>query len=131
MDKTPRIGRCMSPARYSIARRATLVEARDLMQAHGIRHLPVLDGHAVVGMITLGDLYAMEAMFARDPLEARVEDAMSKDLCRVDPDRPLGEVAREMAERGIGSVVVEEAGRLVGIFTATDACRVLGELLSG
>ena len=39
----------------------------ELMQAHAIRHLPVVQDTAVVGLVSLGDLYVMEAVAGVDP----------------------------------------------------------------
>lgn len=127
---TRTIGASMTTAKYSVAPTDTLGKAKELMQLNAVRHLPVLDGGRVVGIVTLSDLYVMEAIVAADPDKTHVEDAMSKELYLVAPETPLAEVAREMAARGVGSAIVVENQRLVGIFTSTDACRVLGEVLS-
>jgi acetoin utilization protein AcuB len=123
------IGRYMTEAKYVVAPRDTLVKAKELMQLYQVRHLPVLDGPKVVGMVTLGDLYVMEAIVEADPDKTLVENAMSRELYIVGPDAPLSEVATEMARREVGSALVVENDRLAGIFTTTDACRVLGEVL--
>lgn len=131
MTGAPLVRDHMSKACHSVSASDPITTAKELMQFHAIRHLPVLEGDRVVGMVTLGDLYAMEAVAELDPDRNDVSQAMSEDLYTVSPDTPLAEVARTMAERHIGSVVVLEDGRLAGLFTASDACRVLGELLAG
>src|SRR5262245_39233431 len=124
------VGRYMTEVRHQLAPGDTLVKAKELMQANAIRHLPVLKDSKVVGMLTLGDLYVMEAIVAADPEKTTVESAMSRELYLVEPEQPLAEVAGEMALRHVGSALVLKNGELTGIFTTTDACRVLGEILT-
>ena len=124
------IGRYMTPVKHWLGPKDTLVKAKEMMQLYAVRHLPVLDGERIAGIVTLSDLFVMEAVIAVDPDKTLVEEAMSKDLYLVEPSEPLANVAREMARRQVGSAIVVEDGRLAGIFTSTDACRVLGEILS-
>jgi acetoin utilization protein AcuB len=128
--ETPTIGRSMTVAKHWVAPGDTLVAAKALMEAHTIRHLPVLEGTTVVGVVTMSDLFVMEATFAADPEKTTVEEAMSRDVYTVAPSEPLENVAREMARRYIGSAIVLEDGKLVGLFTTTDACRILAEVLA-
>ncbi|MBK8010707.1 MAG: CBS domain-containing protein [Deltaproteobacteria bacterium] len=133
MTKIPplRIKDVMTRSAHSIAPNATLRAAKELMQYHTIRHLPVVQDDRVVGILSLGDLYAMESIMEMDPEETEVATAMSPDPFTVEAETPLGEVVRAMARRRIGSVLITRDGRLAGIFTATDACRLLGDLLHG
>jgi CBS domain-containing protein len=130
MTGHPSVRDHMSPARHTVRESDPITTARELMQLHAIRHLPVLDEDgAVVGMLTLGDLYVVEAVAELDPDRTTVSSAMSRDVFTVGPDAPLAEVASTMAAEHIGSALILEEGRLLGVFTATDACRVLGEVL--
>ena len=128
---TSTIGDVMTAARHVVSPNDSLVSAKELMQFHGIRHLPVVDGGRVVGMVTLSDLYVMEGVMEVDPDRTLVASAMSHEAFCVARDSPIGRVAAEMAARKVGSAVVLEDERIVGIFTASDACRVLGQLLGG
>lgn len=108
---------------------SSLTEAREVMHAHAVRHLPVVDAGRLVGVVTLSDLYAAEAILQADPDDTSVEQLMARDLYTVSPSTSLSEVAETMAERHIGSALVVEDGALVGMFTSTDACRALATLL--
>ena len=122
----------MTTVRFAVAPGDPITRARELMQANAIRHLPVVDADgAVVGIVSIGDLYATEAIAELDPDRTEVEHAMSQDVYTVGPDTPLAEVAEGLAERHVGSAVVVEGGRLVGLFTGTDALRVLARVLRG
>jgi acetoin utilization protein AcuB len=99
------------------------------MRTSRIRHLPVLEGGQLVGMLTHRDLVLIESLKDVDPKKVTVEDAMSTEVYTVSPDAPLDEVVREMAEKKYGSAVVIQNHKVVGIFTTVDACRTLAELL--
>lgn len=119
----------MTPAAHFVGPEDSLVTAQSLMEAHTIRHLPVVDDGKVVGMVTMSDLYVMESTFSFDPEKTTVSSAMSAEVYTVEPSELLETVAAEMAERRIGSAVIIEGGTLCGVFTTTDACRVLAEVL--
>ncbi len=120
----------MTPAPQSIGSAQPLSRARAYMREHAIRHLPVLEGGALVGMLTERDL-AIAGLFENvDPKTLTVEEAMSTEVYAVQPSTPLVEVVREMAEKKYGSAVVLSKAKVVGIFTTVDACTVLASLLS-
>lgn len=123
------VGSVMSASVHTLGPDAPLSEARELMHAHGIRHLPVTREGRVLGVVTLSDLYAAEAIIQADPDETPVETIMAQDVFTVGSGAPLAEVAAEMARRRLGSALVVDGGELVGLFTSSDACQVLARLL--
>jgi acetoin utilization protein AcuB len=125
----PRIEKYMTRPPHTIGRDKTLHEAHLLMRRHRIRHLPVLEGGRLVGVLSLGDLHLIETLSDVNPLEVQVGEAMTADPYQVSPEAPLDAVADAMAERHIGSAIVVDRGHVVGIFTAIDALRVLAEML--
>lgn len=106
-----------------------LVDAQQLMREHGIRHLPVVEGRRLVGVVSQRDLYLMQTVRGVDAGAEPVAEAMSAEPYAVPPDAPLDEVARVMSEHKYGSAVVVQRGEVVGIFTTVDALRALGALL--
>ena len=120
----PTVGSVMTPAPIGISIEETVRVAEDLMIDRQVRHLPVLDGETLVGVISDRDL-AFSSNAAESGLAERltVRDVCSLDVYDVGPDEPLDAVLSEMADRRLGSVLVTKEGRLAGIFTATDACR--------
>jgi acetoin utilization protein AcuB len=120
------IEKVMTPQPHTIGRDQTLATAHEMMQSHDIRHLPVLDGGKLVGVLSQRDLYFVENIAGVDASQDHVDDAMSTDCYVVPPRASVYEVAATMAERKLGSAVVVDAGRVIGIFTATDALRLLG-----
>jgi acetoin utilization protein AcuB len=108
---------------------ATLCQARRLMRERNIRHLPVVDGGELVGIVSQRDLYLLETLKGVDPGAEVVREAMTGDPYAVPPDAPLDEVATAMADRKYGSAVVVDRGSVIGVFTTVDALRALAGLV--
>lgn len=125
----PTIQKYMTATPHSIGAEQTLAHAHAVMAEHGIRHLPVLHGGKLLGILTDRDLHLIESLKDVDPKLITVSDAMSGDVYAVAPDAPLDEVVATMAERKLGSVVVLQNGKIVGIFTTVDVCIALADLL--
>jgi acetoin utilization protein AcuB len=120
----------MTRSVHTIGTQSPLVDAHRLMNEHAIRHLPVLEGGTLVGMVSMRDLHLIETLKDVDPKEVLVEEAMSQDAYTVPPGTSLLEVARTMALHKYGSVVVARDGHVEGIFTTVDAMKALESLLS-
>jgi acetoin utilization protein AcuB len=125
----PSVQRFMTTSPHSIGKEQTLERAHEVMRTHRIRHLPVLEGGKLVGIVTERDLHLVETLRDVDPRNVIVEEAMSTHVYAVDPDAPLDAVAQTLAEHKYGSAVVIQNGKVVGIFTTNDACRALADLL--
>jgi acetoin utilization protein AcuB len=125
----PPLKKFMTMNPHSIGKDQTLERAHEMMRTHHIRHLPVLEGGKLVGMVTERDLHLVETLKDVDPREVLVEDAMSNHVYAVDPETSLDVVVEAMAEHKYGSAVVIQNGKVVGIFTTNDVCRALSELL--
>ncbi len=100
----------------------TLRDAYRTMQREGIRHLPVLEGDAIVGVVTDRDLRLATSSLADAPLpsDRRVSEVMSRHPETADPGDPVEDAARTMRQRKIGCLPVVEGGQLVGIVTGLD-----------
>lgn len=114
---------------HSIGPNRPLRAAHELMRAHRIRHLPVLDEGMLVGILSDRDLHLIETFKDVDPAEVAVSEAMTPDPFVVPGDALLSDVARTMWQRKLGSAVVMDGDALVGIFTVTDATGALAYLL--
>ncbi len=105
-------------------------DLRQLMEEHGIRHLPVVRGDTVIGVISDRDVRLVSGLSAAEKLQVSAADIMAADPVTVRATTPLDEVAYVMSDRKVGSVIVlDEDGRLFGIFTATDALNALIEIV--
>ena len=99
------------------------------MREFRIRHLPVLKGGKIVGILTERDLHLVETLNGVDPKVLTVAEAYTPDPYIVSPHAPLDEVCVEMAAHKYGSVLVEDNKKLVGIFTWVDGLNAMSELL--
>jgi acetoin utilization protein AcuB len=119
----------MTPAPHTIGRTRSLAAARQMMLEHRVRHLPVLDGGRIVGVLSERDLFLVESLPGVNPTDVRVEEAMVENVFTVEPNAPIGEVVETMIERKLGSAVVSEGEHVVGVFTTIDALQAFHELL--
>ncbi|HMM46791.1 MAG TPA: CBS domain-containing protein [Thiobacillaceae bacterium] len=104
-------------------------ELTALMQAHGVRHLPVVRGDTVIGLISDRDVRVAQGLSDAHKIQVRAADIMAADPVMMSARRRLDEVAYVMSDRKIGSVIVnDEEGRFLGIFTVTDALNALIEM---
>ncbi len=102
-----------------IAPDATVEQAHALMTSGGFRHLPVVDGKRVVGVISTGDIGRLGPTIPE--LTARpVADLMSADPPTVAPEQPIEAAAGQMGLRKVNCLPVVSEGRLVGIVTTYD-----------
>ena len=131
MKPVPSVQQYMSTSPHSIGRDQTLSQAHTMMRTHHVRHLPVLEGGKLVGLLSERDLHLVETLRDVNAAEVRVEDAMSPDPYAVAPTAALDEVVDEMARHKYGSAVVMQNRRVVGILTTVDVCSALAELLRG
>jgi acetoin utilization protein AcuB len=125
----PQISKYMTTTPRTVDRKVTLAEASKLMRAENIRHLPVMDGDELLGVITERDIRFAESFSIVDANAATVYGAMAEELYTVAPETPLNEVVSTMAEKKYGSAVIVQNKRVVGVFTTVDACRAFAELL--
>jgi CBS domain-containing protein len=130
MSRVPTIKSAMRPFPFSIQAGAGLEAAKRLFDEHEIRHLPVLDGDRLVGLISQHGAERAEILALRDgAVLPPVGEVATKSVYTVDLDEPLDNVLLHMAEHRLGSALVVRHERLVGIFTTTDALLGYADLL--
>lgn len=125
------IERFMTNCPVTIAPSESVAAASRVMREHDIRHLPVLDGRRLVGIVTDRDLHLVQSLIDVDPGKITVGDAMEQKPFCVGPEAPLAGVVGRMAADKIGSAVVMRDEEVVGIFTTIDALHALRDLLGG
>jgi acetoin utilization protein AcuB len=107
---------------------ADLVKALEIMQENDIRHLPVMDGSELEGVVSERDLSVIESLLPEEWQQISVAEAMTPGPYAVSPETPLAEVAKHMARQKLGCAVVTGAhGEVIGLFTTTDALHVLAD----
>ncbi len=125
----PAISHHMTPSPRTIQRTATLAEAHRMMREYDVRHLPVMAGTKLVGVVSQRDLYLLETIAELDLDKIDVGEATTERPFIVTGDTALDEVLEIMTAQKYGSCIVMGRDGIEGIFTTTDACRVLAALL--
>lgn len=113
--------------------------ANDIMRLGRIRHLPVVDGARLVGIISERDLFrsslaqalGYETKDTRELMKTlRIKDVMVTRVITVSPDTELKTAVKMMVDHKIGCLPVVEGDRLIGLVTETDIllqyCKELG-----
>lgn len=102
----------------TIDHEAPVGDAIEMLKEHRIRHLPLVDGERVVGMLSDRDV---RLFLGRGlPHGMPVSGMATPDVCTIGPDRPLSEAAEVLLMRKIGALVVLEHDRLVGMLSSMD-----------
>jgi CBS domain-containing membrane protein len=115
----------------------TLDLANDIISLGRIRHVPVVDGGKLIGIISERDLIGAAAnrifglkQRSKSALlkSVLIKHVMRKRVVTVDPDTPITNAAHLMADKKIGCVPVVSEGSLVGLVTTTDVLRYVENL---
>ena len=125
MDKTATIADYMTPTPHTVGSEQTITFAQKLMQKHGIRHLPVLHGGQLDGIVSDRDLGMIAGLNEVNPDNTTVEEAMTQEAYTVDKNTPLLDVLKEMLANKYGSAIVVEGDKIIGIFTTYDSLQLL------
>src|SRR5487761_528316 len=99
--------------------RQSLVDAAAEMRAHRTSALAVLDGDAIVSIVTERDLMRAIAD-GRDPGSPHVSQYMTHDPMTIDACKPAVEAAAMMVKHRVRQIPVTDAGRLIGFLSARD-----------
>jgi acetoin utilization protein AcuB len=126
MKSIPPMKAVMTPFPYWVDIDEPLAVAQQMMAAHSIRHLPVVERGALVSVLRQKDAVRAAATASG---ELRVSDVCETGPYVVGLFEPLDRVLFHMAEHRLDSVLVTKDGRLAGIFTVSDACRHFSRLL--
>lgn len=122
----------------TVTRETSVMEARRLLLRHRFRHLPVVHGNAVVGIVSDRDLLLRDQQLVdalgqlrSDLVNGRyrhVGDVMTAPPVTVVPETTVAAAAALLRRHGVSALPVVEEGRLVGIATTSD---LLGVLIDG
>jgi CBS domain-containing protein len=112
-----------------------LTKAESLFKKHHIRHIPVVNGNSILGMLSYTDLLRISFADAVDEDEKSVdvtvynmfsvEQVMARNLVKVSPDTSIKEVAEILSKKEFHALPVVEDELLVGIVTTTDLIKYL------
>lgn len=118
----------------TVDKQASLRRARRILDQHRIRHLLVVEGKRLVGIVTDRDL-RQAAPSSKSPLtlserqefmdELKVLEVMSRKLITASSTTTIREAAKVMVSEKIGCLPVVDGNQLVGIVTEADLLEIL------
>lgn len=126
--KAPIVQQHMTRLPLEIERVENVANARRLMELFGIRHVPVMQGLHLRGVVSQRDILEATVRYGSSIDDLPIEEICQRDVLTVSPLTPIDQVAEQMLQRGVGSAMVVDADVAVGIFTSTDALRLLTEV---
>ncbi len=110
-----------------------LYDAQNLLEKNNIRHLPVVEGESLKGIISLTDINRISygGNFGQSEVDNAIFDMLSIDQVMhhhpttVSPEDTIKDVAEILATNEFHAVPVTENEELVGIVTTTDLINYL------
>ena len=130
MKTIPPISTIMSVKIITLKKDDELETAEYLFKKHKIRHIPVVNGDAIIGMLSYTDLLRISFADAVDDSETEIESlvynmftieqVMAKNVITVSSDTSIKDVAKILAKKEFHALPVVDDGALVGIVTTTD-----------
>ena len=113
----------------------SLEKAEKLFKKHHIRHIPVVNGGTIIGMLSYTDLLRIsfaDSAFEDDEFVDSVvynmftiEQVMVKKIISVNPSTSIKEVAEILAKSEFHALPIVDNNTLVGIVTSTDLINYL------
>lgn len=125
----PTVQKYMTALPHTIGLDQTLEKAEKMMGEYRVRHLPVLEGGQLVGILSDRDVRLVESFRDVDPRNVTVAEAFTPEPYITTPNTPLTEVCREMAQHKYGCALICDNKKLVGIFTWVDALNAFDQLM--
>jgi CBS domain-containing protein len=137
MKKRMPVSSIMTKDIIALNRTDDLETAERLFKQHHIRHIPVVSGDVIIGMLSYTDLLRISFADAVSDDETEVdtvvynmftiEQVMTKNVVTVTSETSIKEVAEILTKNEFHALPVVDQGELVGIVTSTDLINFLIE----
>lgn len=105
---------------------ASAAEARESMRLAGVRHLLVMDGRDVVGIMSDRDLGGRARTGGKRSDGPSVADLMTTTVITAEPETTIRQAANLLRGHVIGCLAVLDGTKAVGIVTTTDLLDLIG-----
>ena len=125
MDRGRAVRDWMSRKPVAVQADSPIGAAVALMHAAGIRHLLVMEGDRLTGILSSRDLGRLAGDVSPALMSVPVSRIMTEDPVTVAPEAPVTTAARVLLEMRIGSLPVRDGDEIVGILTLADALESL------
>ncbi|WP_075340990.1 CBS domain-containing protein [Tenacibaculum agarivorans] len=137
MKKREPVSKIMSENLVTLNSKDDLTTAEELFKTHQIRHIPIVQGQEIIGMLSHTDLLRVSYAETIQEYETEfdivlnsiftIEQVMTQNVVTVQANSTIREVAEILAEREFHALPVVENNDLVGIVTTTDLITYLLE----
>ncbi|MFT6001111.1 MAG: CBS domain-containing membrane protein [Neolewinella sp.] len=136
MKKRMPVSKIMSTGLLTVNITQRLKEVEAIIRGQHVRHVPVVSGDKIIGMLSKTDLQKISFvnMIDGDDLTTAmydnlsIEQVMTKDITTVKQDDTILDVATILSENEFHALPVTEDGKLVGIVTTSDLVKFLIDL---
>ncbi|MGA9269412.1 MAG: CBS domain-containing protein [Lutimonas sp.] len=137
MKKNEPISSIMTRELITLNLKDSLYSAEKRMKVNHIRHMPVVEGDELIGLVSLSDLQRVSFIdaYSKEGTEdtpvynmLSIRDLMIKNPLTASPKTTILEVSKLLASKEFHSLPVVDDGKLVGIITTTDLLHYFIEL---
>lgn len=134
MKKIIPISKIMTKNVVTLSVDDTLETAEKIFKDHKIKHIPVVKGKQILGMLSYTDLLRISYADVSDDEKNvenfvydifTIEQVMTKNLYTVPPHATIKDVAELLSQKEFHALPVVEDNELVGIVTTTDLVNYL------
>ncbi len=130
MKKREKVENVMTKDVYTVNITNSLKEANDLFNKHHIRHIPVVSGDKLIGILSQTDILRISFgnTFGNDQAGSdeaifemlSINQVMKHSPESINPNNTIKEAAEIFAKREFHALPVVDDDKLVGIITTTD-----------
>ncbi|GAA4278898.1 CBS domain-containing protein [Aquimarina mytili] len=135
MKKRTPVSKIMTSDVITLNQTNGLETAEMLFKQNKIRHIPVVNGNTIIGMLSYTDLLRISFADAVNESEQdidtvvygmfTIEQVMAKNLVSVTSSTTIKEVAEILSKKEFHALPVVDDGKLKGIVTTTDLINYL------
>ncbi|MDV7187032.1 CBS domain-containing protein [Lutibacter sp. TH_r2] len=135
MKRLEPVSKIMTKQLITLSLNDNLYKAEQLFKENNIRHIPVLEGKKLIGMLSHSDLERISFLDSFDSKEIEIDNAvyemfdiqqiMIKNLVTINSNISVKSTAEILAKNQFHSLPIVDDNELVGMVTTTDLLNYL------